>query len=88
MKYRQIIKTTLYLAAGILVLVFHEKIMDVVGFVVGGVILAYGVDLIGLSLIRKNFFDEDSFLFVAFTYFLLGAVLFIVSDDIVKVCLV
>lgn len=88
MKIWQTIKTVLYTVAGILILVFNEQIMPAVGFVVGTTITVYGVDLLILTLLRKKFFGENALVFDALIYILIGIIIFIVSGDIVKVCLV
>ena len=88
MKQWQIVKTILYSLAGIAVLVFHEQITDFVGFVVGAIIIAYSVDALIVSVIKKNYIGENLFLFGGLIHLFIGVIIFIVSDDIVKICLV
>ncbi|MBO4572857.1 MAG: hypothetical protein J5762_03745 [Clostridia bacterium] len=87
MRYLQVIKTVLYMLAGVAVLTFNREIMDYVGTVVGAVIFAYGVDRIIISIIKKEVLSEEG-LFSALTHVLLAVVMFVVTDDIVKMCIV
>ena len=88
MKIWFIIKAILYLTGGVAILVMNETALSGVGYVVGTVILAYGVDLIVLSLIRKKYVGENAIFCGALVHLFVGVIMFIVRDDIVKVCLV
>ncbi|MBR1868216.1 MAG: hypothetical protein IJ800_06560 [Clostridia bacterium] len=88
MKQWQIIKTILYTLAGIAVLIFHDSIMDFVGYIVGAVIVAYSVDVLIVSVIKKTYIGENLFLFGGLIHLFIGIIIFIVSDDLVKICLV
>ena len=88
MKVWKIIKFVLYNAAGVAILVFNHPAMSVVGYIVGAVILAYGLEPIVVGASRKKLFKENSALFDGLINILLAATLFIVSDDIIKICLI
>ena len=88
----KLIKTVLYLIAGIGVLVFNESIMadeaTHVGLLVGAVVLLYALDIIVLGIEKRTLFEEEGGLFTALTNLLLAIILFIVTKDIISVCLV
>lgn len=88
MKIWFILKAILYTVAGALILAFNTAVADNVGLIVGIVILAYGVDLVVISLIKKSYIGGDAIFFGALIHIFIGVILFIVRDDIVKVCLV
>ena len=88
MKVWKIIKFVLYMAAGVTILVFNHPVMSVVGYLVGAVILAYGIEPILVGAFQKKLFKENSALFDGLIYILLAVSLFIVSDDIIKICLI
>jgi len=89
MKPLQIIKTVLYVLGGIAVLILNNVIMEseFVGILVGIVIALYAADVIILSVAEKTMLGENG-LFIALSHLLLAVVMFVVSNDIVKVCLV
>ena len=88
MNYYRIIKTILYVVSGIVILILNEIIMNVVGYVVGSVILVYGLDLIVKSIETHNYFGEDSTLTHAIIHMFIGIILFIVAGYIAKICIV
>ena len=88
MKPLQLIKTVLYILAGIAVVIFNNEIMESLGVVVGIVVICFGVDYIIMGITHKKYFGETGLFFPALTYILLGVILFIVTDDIKSVCLV
>ena len=88
MKQWQIVKTVLYSLAGVAVLIFHERILDFVGAIVGSVILTYGLDVLIVSIIKKTYIGGDYFLFGGLVHLLIAVIIFMVSGDLVKICLV
>ena len=87
MKTYKIIKTIIYLIAGILVLIFNEPIMEYLAFVVGAAVLAYGLDGIIKGIIKKELFGENSLLF-ALVNILIGIALFLVHDTLISICII
>ena len=88
MKPLQLIKTVLYVLAGIAVFIFNEQIMEALGIVVGVVVLLFGIDYVIIGVTHKKYFGETGLFFPALTYILLAVILFIVTEDIKSVCLV
>ena len=89
MKNLKIIKTVLYMLGGVAVLILNNLIMErqFVGYLVGMVIAFYALDIVIVSVAEKRALGEDG-VFMALTHALLSVVLFLVADDIVKICLV
>ena len=83
-KSLRITKATLYIAVAILILIFHEKIMPSVAFLVGGVILAYALEELIFLIAEKKFADMAE----SIIQIVLAILLFLAHDDIVKVCVI
>ena len=83
-KSLRITKATLYIAVAILILIFHEKIMPSVAFLVGGVILAYALEELIFLIAEKKFADMAE----SIIQIVLAVLLFLAHDDIVKVCVI
>ena len=62
--------------------------MDYVGMVVGSVVFLYGINITIVSALRKRWIGENALIFDGLLLFFIGVILFIVREDIVKVCLV
>lgn len=88
----QIIKAVVFCAAGALVLVFHDAIMEndgaLVGIIVGSTVILYGLVTTIRSFIEKRFFGDDYLLFGALSQFMIAAALFAVANSIESVCIV
>ena len=80
----RITKATLYLAAAILILIFHEKIMPFVAFLVGGVVLAYALEELIFLIAEKKFADMAE----SIVQIVLAVLLFLAHNDIAKVCVI
>ena len=89
MKTDQLIKTVLYLLAGIAVLVLNNVIMEAhyVGVIVGLVMFFYAVDIILICIAEKKMLHKDGF-FMALMHVLLAVGMFIVVKDLEKVCII
>ena len=77
-KSLRITKATLYIAVAILILIFHEKIMPSVAFLVGGVILAYALEELIFLIAEKKFADMAE----SIIQIVLAILLFLAHDDI------
>lgn len=86
MKIYQIVKTVLYLIGGLAILIFHNELFNYVDYVVGTVILLYGIDIFILGLTNKTLFKEEGLLAQAITHTIIGVIMYIVPDDIVITC--
>lgn len=82
------VKTAIYALAGILVLIFNNQLMGYVGYLVGSTVMLFGVNIVIISLLEKKYFGNESIFFGAIMHFIIGAILFIVAGDIVKICVV
>ncbi len=88
MKIWHLSKVILYLTLAVLIFVFNNAIMSYVGFLVGGIVLLYAAEELIVFAVKKELFNNPYHLFDGIAQILIGAILFIVSDDIVKVCIV
>lgn len=83
-KNLRIVKATLYIAVAILILIFHEKIMPSVAFLVGGVVLAYALEELIFLIAQRKFADMAE----SIIQIVLAVLLFLAHDDIIKVCII
>ena len=88
MKKWQTLKAILYLALGSFIFIFNNAVMPYVGFLVGGIVFLYAVEELIVLPARKELFKSPYHLFDGIAQFLIGIILFLVSDDVIKVCLV
>ena len=92
MKIFRIVKSVVFLAAGILTLVLHDLIMkdegSLVGIIVGSAILLYGLDMTFRGVVERRLFGENYLFFGALSQFLIAAALFAVSGSIESVCVI
>lgn len=88
MKIWNISKSVTYFLLAIAIFVFSGDIMPYVGYLVGGIVCLYSTEEIVLSIIKKRYFDGEFRLFDGITQAFIGIILFIVAQDVVKVCLV
>lgn len=88
MKKWQIIKAVLYLLIALCVFVFNKALMPYVGYLVGGVVCLYAVEELAVYAVKKTLFSDAYHLFDGIAQLLIGIILFIVSNDVIKVCLV
>lgn len=82
------IKAISYLIASILIFIFNRSIMPYVGIVVGAVVCIYAMEELIVAAAKRTLFDNPYLLSDGIVQLLIGAVLFLVSFDIFKVCLV
>ena len=83
-----IVKSILYSATGILILSLTDTMTEYLGITVGSVVLMYCVNIVVFSIINKRYFGENAIFFDGLMLAFMSAILFIVKDDLVKVCLV
>lgn len=88
MKKWQISKSVLYLALAVFIFVLNETIMPYVGILVGAIVCLYAAEELVVYAVKKILFSEAYHLFDGIAQLLIGIILFIVSSDIIKVCLV
>lgn len=88
MKKWQILKAVLYSALAVFIFVLNDLIMPYVGILVGGVVCLYAVEELAVYAAKKSLFSDAYHLFDGIAQLLIGVILFIVSSDIIKVCLV
>lgn len=88
MKIWHLSKVILYLTLAILIFVFNNEIMPYVGILVGGVVCIYAAEELLIFAIKKELFNNPYHLFDGIAQLLIGAILFVVSSDIIKVCIV
>ena len=88
MKKWQILKAVLYLALAICIFVLNDTVMPYVGILVGAVVCLYAAEEFAVCAAKKVLFSDAYHLFDGIAQLLIGIILFIVSDDIIKVCLV
>ena len=88
MKRWQISKAILYVSAAVALIVFNKSVMPYVGVIVGAVVCAYATEELIISAVRRTLFVDTFHLFDGIAQVLVGTLLFIVSEDIIKVCLV
>ena len=88
MKKWQIIKAVLYLALSILIVVFNNELMSYVGILVGAVVCMYAIEELIVAAVKKTLFNNPYLMSDGTVQLLIGAILFVVSPDIIKVCLV
>ena len=77
-------KALLYIATAILIFIFNENVMPFVAFLVGGVVMAYALEELVFLAVQKKVADMAE----AVIQIVLAVLLFLVSDDIVKVCII
>lgn len=75
-------KAVLYIAVAIVILILHEEVMPYVGYLVGGVVLAYALEELIFAWIERDFktFSE------AVVQLILAGLLFATSHNLVSVC--
>ncbi len=88
MKKWQILKTGLYSTLAVFIFVLNGTIMPYVGILVGAIVCLYAVEELVVYAVKKILFSEAYHLFDGIAQLLIGIILFIVSSDIIKVCLV
>ena len=84
----QIVKAVLYLTLAVFIFFLNKTIMPYVGVLVGAIVCLYAVEELAVSAARKKLFSDAYHSFDGITQLLIGIILFIVSGDIIKVCLV
>ena len=84
----QIVKAVLYLTLAVFIFVLNKTIMPYVGVLVGAIVCLYAVEELAVYAVRKELFSDAYHSFDGITQLLIGIILFIVSGDIIKVCLV
>lgn len=88
MKNWQTLKAILYLALALLIFIFNGAVMSYVGFLVGGTVFLYAAEELIVLTARRELFNSPFHLFDGIAQLLIGVILFLVSDDVFKVCLV
>ena len=83
----QKIKTVLYIIAGLLVIIFHEFCLNNVPYVVGTVMLAYGLEDI-IYWIIKGFYKEESKFYEGLALVILSVIMIFLVRDNFTTCLV
>ncbi len=83
-KFWLIPKAILYVAAAVLILIFHEEVMPYVGYLVGGIVLAYGLEELVFSLKEKEWKESSE----GVLQLILAGLLFATADSIVSVCII
>lgn len=84
MKYFERIKAVLYLLAAVLIFIFPHQIMPGVGYLVGGVILAYSVDEIVEMLHEKKY----AHLAGAVIQIVIAVLMFLTAKDVERICVI
>lgn len=88
MKKWQILKAVLYLTLAVFIFVLNKTIMPYVGILVGAIVCLYAAEEFIVNVAKKTLISDAYRLFEGIAQLLIGIILFIVSDDIIKVCLV
>lgn len=88
MKKWQILKSVLYLISAVFIFIFNEAIMPYVGIAVGAIVCMYAAEELIVITAQGKFFKDVYHLFDGISQLLIGIIMFLVSGDIVKVCLV
>lgn len=88
MKQWQIIKAILYLVLATFIFIFQGEIMPWVGILVGGIVCLYAAEDLIVLICKKLFFQDSNHLFDDLAQLFIAIILFLVSSDIIKVCLV
>ena len=89
MKKGMLAKTILFGTLGILILIFNHPAMEYLNYVVGGAIFLYAIYAIGNSIFRVDILENDHGLIEGLILLLFAVlVMFFVSDDLVKICLI
>ena len=86
MKFWKIFKTALYLLAGIFILIFNVKTYGYIEYIVGSIIILYGLCIIIEGIIDKNYFKEPNKLTESLTNILIGVVLLFTGSNIDSLC--
>ena len=81
-------KAVLYLALALFIFIFNDFVMPYVGILVGAIVCLYAVEEFAFYAFKRELSSDTYHLFDSIAQFLIGAILFIVSEDIIKVCLV
>ena len=77
-------KAALYIAAAIVILIFHEEVMPYVGYLVGGVIVAYGLEEAYFAIREKEWRELSEAVLQLF----FAGLLFVTAENIVSVCII
>ena len=88
MKKWQILKAVLYLTIAVFIFIFNKSVMLYVGFLVGGVVCLYSLEELAVYAFKRTLLSDPYHLFDGIAQLLIGIILFIVSNDIIKVCLI
>ncbi len=87
MRIWRIIKTILYIIAGLFIIIFNKFCLDNLPYVVGTVILAYGLENVIVWSI-KGVVKEDSSFFEGLVLILLSLIMMLYVEDNFVICLV
>ena len=88
MKKWQIVKAILYISVAVLIFIFYDALMPYVGILVGGIVFLYATEELIFLSVKRKLFGSAYYLFDGIAQLLIGVILFLVSNDIIKVCLV
>lgn len=72
----------------VFIFIFSKALIPYVGFLVGAVVCMYALEELIVYAAKKILFSDPYHLFDSITQLIIGVILFIVSYDIIKVCLV
>ena len=75
-------KAVLYIAAAVVILILHEKVMPYVGYLVGGVVLAYALEELIFAWKARDWKTLSE----AVVQLILAGLLFATSQNMVSVC--
>lgn len=88
MKKWQIVKAILYSVLALLIFLYNNDVMPYVGYLVSGVVCLYSLEELIILACKRKFFKDTYHLFDGLAQLFIGVILFIVSKDVIKVCLV
>ena len=79
-KYK-IIKTIVFIILGTLVLIFNNHLVDDANFLVGGLMLLYGIEDIAVKVVKKEIKEELPKFFNDILIIILGVILFFLGKE-------
>jgi len=83
-----ILKTILYVSAGILIFILHDAFMPYVGYLVGGVVIVYALEEFIIATATKTLVYGRGHLIDVITQTAIGVLLILSAEDVIKVCLI
>ena len=82
------IRAVAYILAGTAIIAFHKTLVLSAGLIVGGVVIIYALEELLTCAFKRRLFKENGSLFEDVAQLVIGTLLILSSEDLVKVCVI